>query len=191
MSAIGALRLMGRYHLWANQQILQCIDQNGGVSLVNKPCGIYFGTLHDTVAHIAGVDDLWFRRLTQQSTEMYNELYRDGTNKQWKDVFESSWDATREALIRNSERWSEVAQRGSTSSTVQLLDRQVGLHELASYLDTSGNPATRQVGAAMFHVFNHGTHHRGQLHAGLTSLGVAAPALDLPLVSGEFSITSD
>ena len=136
MSAIGALRLMGRYHHWANQQIVQAIDKHGGAALASQSCGIYFGTLHDTVAHIAGVDDLWFRRLSQQSTEQYNELYKDGTSLRWKDAI-GSWDATKEALEKNGLRWLEVAEKGS-DTTVQLLSQQVELLSVASYLDTSG-----------------------------------------------------
>lgn len=36
------------------------------------------------------------------------------------------------------------------------------------------------------HVFNHGTHHRGQISAALTSLGQPAPELDLvTMLQGE------
>jgi uncharacterized damage-inducible protein DinB len=33
--------------------------------------------------------------------------------------------------------------------------------------------------ATLAHVFNHGTHHRGQASAGLTVLGQEAPVMDL------------
>jgi uncharacterized damage-inducible protein DinB len=42
----------------------------------------------------------------------------------------------------------------------------------------------------LFHVFNHGTHHRGQVHAALTTLEggqlrSVAPSLDLPMIGNE------
>mgnify|MGYP003483959232 FL=1 len=33
--------------------------------------------------------------------------------------------------------------------------------------------------ATLLHIFNHGTHHRGQITAALTSLGYSCPELDL------------
>ena len=39
--------------------------------------------------------------------------------------------------------------------------------------------ASPKAGSALTHVFNHGTHHRGQISAALTPLGQPAPELDL------------
>ena len=44
---------------------------------------------------------------------------------------------------------------------------------------SSPEPVTQQLGAALAHVFNHQTHHRGQAHAVLTGLVGTAPELDL------------
>lgn len=44
---------------------------------------------------------------------------------------------------------------------------------------TDGRAVTQPLGPALAHLFNHQTHHRGQVHALLTGLGHAAPALDL------------
>jgi uncharacterized damage-inducible protein DinB len=45
------------------------------------------------------------------------------------------------------------------------------------------NPADveQPLAPALIHVFNHQTHHRGQVHALLTGLGRDAPSLDLIL----------
>lgn len=194
MSAVGALRLMARYHLWSNRQIINAIQNAqqiaGNEKLIDRDCGIFFGTLHDTVAHIAGVDDLWYLRLSGQSSAPYNELYNGETNKRWKDIFGGSWEATTAALEKNAQRWADAVHQQGSTTHVRLGDRLVDVESRVTFLDTSGNPTEREVGAALLHVFNHGTHHRGQIHAGLTMLGVkSAPALDLPLVEGPFSIT--
>ena len=44
---------------------------------------------------------------------------------------------------------------------------------------TVPRPVTQPLAPALFHFFNHQTHHRGQAHAVLTGLGRDAPALDL------------
>ena len=42
-----------------------------------------------------------------------------------------------------------------------------------------GTAASLPFAATLTHVFNHGTHHRGQVTAALTALGQPCPELDL------------
>lgn len=44
---------------------------------------------------------------------------------------------------------------------------------------TSPQSVTQKLGPALAHVFNHQTHHRGQAHMILTTLGKPSLALDL------------
>ena len=48
-----------------------------------------------------------------------------------------------------------------------------------SYTTMRGTPAVLPFAATLAHVFNHGTHHRGQITAALTALGQPCPTLDL------------
>ena len=47
------------------------------------------------------------------------------------------------------------------------------------YHRMNGQPVSLPFAATLAHVFNHGTHHRGQVTAALTMLGQACPELDL------------
>ena len=47
------------------------------------------------------------------------------------------------------------------------------------YANTKGVQRAHPAWQAMTHFFNHQTHHRGQVHAGLTSLGKSSLSLDL------------
>jgi uncharacterized damage-inducible protein DinB len=38
---------------------------------------------------------------------------------------------------------------------------------------------SQRLAPSLAHLFNHQTHHRGQIHAALTRLGTDAPSLDL------------
>ncbi len=53
------------------------------------------------------------------------------------------------------------------------------LAENLSYRTTAGKPVTVPFAGALAHVYNHGTHHRGQISAALTAMGAACPELDL------------
>jgi uncharacterized damage-inducible protein DinB len=48
-----------------------------------------------------------------------------------------------------------------------------------TYTATTGQTITLPFSATITHVFNHSTHHRGQITAALTMLGQPSPALDL------------
>ena len=48
-----------------------------------------------------------------------------------------------------------------------------------SYTTTRGTAAVLPFAATLAHVFNHATHHRGQITAAITAMGHPCPALDL------------
>ncbi len=48
-----------------------------------------------------------------------------------------------------------------------------------AYTTTRGVPKSLPFAATLAHVFNHGTHHRGQITAAITSMGHACPEIDL------------
>ena len=48
-----------------------------------------------------------------------------------------------------------------------------------SYRDLKGNPWSTPLWQIVFHVVNHGTHHRGQAAGFLRSMGHVPPPLDL------------
>ena len=57
------------------------------------------------------------------------------------------------------------------------------------YRPSAGRPTIEQeLGYALPHVFNHQTHHRGQVHALLTKITGDAPSLDLILYQRETGI---
>jgi uncharacterized damage-inducible protein DinB len=53
------------------------------------------------------------------------------------------------------------------------------LGDLRWFSGVMGREVTRPKGALIMHMFNHQTHHRGQIHAMLTAAGVRAPVSDL------------
>lgn len=46
------------------------------------------------------------------------------------------------------------------------------------YTDTKGNPRKAPVGHILYHVLNHGSHHRGQICSRLRQRGIDPPVLD-------------
>ena len=54
--------------------------------------------------------------------------------------------------------------------------------EPLSYTSTEGVTRSVPYTPTLSHVFNHGTHHRGQISAAITAMGHAAPEIDLLFV---------
>ena len=47
------------------------------------------------------------------------------------------------------------------------------------YVDTKGTQQVKPFFASLLHIFNHATHHRGQISAVVTQLDYPAPEMDL------------
>jgi uncharacterized damage-inducible protein DinB len=56
------------------------------------------------------------------------------------------------------------------------------LHGEIAWINSEGNNYSGPIGVLLAHLFNHQTHHRGQVHDMLSQAGIATPVLDLPWV---------
>ena len=154
-------RTFARFNQWANGEIYDAVANLPEAEVRKQRPAAYFGSIHGTLNHILVVDRLWFGRMAGIDPGIDRLdliLYED---------FPALHDA-RQAEDRR---------------IVDLID---GLDEAAVaenrvYTDTKGHPWTMPVRQMLAAVFNHQTHHRGQVHAMLKEAGVEPPALDLPV----------
>ena len=58
--------------------------------------------------------------------------------------------------------------------------------DLTWYSGTAGRTVSKPIGLCISHMFNHQTHHRGQVHALLAAAGLTAPVSDLFLMPESF-----
>ncbi|AMO97744.1 dinB family protein [Collimonas fungivorans] len=149
---------LARYHVWATDQLLAHIKAVNEAEY-RQDRGLYFGSVHGTLNHMLVGERHWYARIA------------DGVSlKMALDVeLESERDALAAALREAAGRW----EKWLTDHPVQTFDRD--LH----YNRASGVAAVAPFAPVLGHVFNHGTHHRGQLTAALTGMGHACPELDL------------
>jgi uncharacterized damage-inducible protein DinB len=52
------------------------------------------------------------------------------------------------------------------------------LEAVLNYTNSSGNPYTNTIKDIVFHVINHGTHHRGQINMLIRQMGMVPPPID-------------
>ena len=73
-------------------------------------------------------------------------------------------------------REDERIERFAAGLSDQFLDREL------AYVSNDGKSYRNPAPMLLAHLFNHETHHRGQVHAMLSQAGIATPVLDLPRV---------
>ena len=162
VSAKDQLAQMARYHAWATARLLTSIGTIPD-ELYSKPCGLFFQSIHGTLNHLLLTDgEIWYPRFTGSrpaSLPLDAELENDRTEL-----------ASR--LIAATARWSGY---------VESLDEPALSGDL-HYIMTTGQARVLPRSGALLHVFNHATHHRGQMTAAISMLGFAYQPLDLPFL---------
>jgi uncharacterized damage-inducible protein DinB len=160
VSARDQLAQMARYHAWATERLLTSIEPIPDDSY-RQPCGIFFGSIHGTLNHLLLTDGgMWYPRFTGapiMALPLDAEL-------------ESDRGLLASRLREAAGRWSQY---------IESLDEPTLAGDL-HYTMSTGQPRVLPMSGALLHVFNHGTHHRGQVTAAMSMLGFEYPPLDLP-----------
>jgi uncharacterized damage-inducible protein DinB len=158
MEAREQLRLLAGYHGWASRQLtglLRAVPDED----YRRDCGMFFRSIHGTLNHLLLADRLWYGRFTGQPIAV----------RGLDEELVGERDRLAAEIVGSAERWD--AWLGDVPPR-----RFEG--ELA-FVTTEGTPRSMPFAATLAHVFNHGTHHRGQISAALTALGHGAPEIDL------------
>ena len=151
--------LLARYNEWATRRLLDAVVVLPEADY-RRAAGLFFKSVHGTLNHLlVGEHRLWYPRFAQGGSP---QLALDA---------EVQGDRARLAaqLIEGVQRWVPLVAGWPDA-------RYDGSLE---YTTTRGVPARLPFAATLTHVFNHGTHHRGQITAALTALGQPCPEIDL------------
>lgn len=130
--------------------------------------GAFWGSIEGTLAHVLWADRVWLARfgLGEAPARPIAESGRpEGT-------FASLW-TERQAFDAAIENWA-------ASLAPEALEGP-----LTWFSGATGRELTRSRALCIMQVFNHQSHHRGQVHALLTAAGAGTGATDLPFVLPE------
>lgn len=162
VSAKKQLVQMARYHAWATERLLKSVAPIPDASY-SRPCGLFFGSIHGTLNHLLLTDsEIWYPRFVGAPT---TSLSLDAR-------LESDRANLASRLIAATTRWSGY---------VESLDEPALADDLR-YTMTTGQARVLPMSSALLHVFNHATHHRGQITAAISMLGFEYQPLDLPFL---------
>ncbi|MBW4692802.1 MAG: DinB family protein [Lyngbya sp. HA4199-MV5] len=151
-------QLLARYNTLANRKLYDACAQLSETERTRiRPA--FFKSIHGTLNHILVGDRIWQTRFTGgtiPSTGLDAILYE-------------SFEELRHARIAEDERIEAFA--------ADLTDEFLG--QSISYINNQGRHLNDPAALLVAHLFNHQTHHRGQIHDLLTQTEVAPPSLDM------------
>ena len=151
-------KTFARYNAWANRRLYAACTQLEDQAYYAERQA-FFGSIHRTLNHLVLGDRIWFGRIEGKPfavTGLDQVLYDDR-------------HALRAARVEEDERIQRVVD-GLTDARIA--------GDLV-YQTTTGTPQRTNLGLVLSHVFNHQTHHRGQVHTLLSQAGQDPPSLDM------------
>lgn len=159
------LQTLARYNLWATKRLC---TQIAGLSDADyrRDAGLFFKSIHGTLNHLLVAEQLlWFARFAEGASSV-TALDIEAEPDRWHLQHRLQEGAL--AWLPLLEVWPE--------------ERLLGLFD---YRHMQGQAVSLPFAATLAHVFNHSTHHRGQISAALTAMGHTCPELDMVLMLQE------
>ena len=155
----GYFGTLARYNVWALRKLYAHIDALPEAHY-RRDAGLFFKSVHGTLNHLlVGEHELWFPRF---AAGISNRVALDAE-------IETDRLRLRERLFEAAPRWQALIGSWPMQRFNGRLD----------YTNTKGVAQSLPFASALGHVFNHGTHHRGQISAAITAMGHACPEMDL------------
>ena len=156
------VRRMARYNRWQNQNLYGVADTLSDEER-RRERGAFFGSIHKTLSHLLWGDRIWMSRFAggprpQGSIPESVSMYPD-------------WDG----LKRERTSFDETIVGWADK-----LDPSWLAGDLTYYSGAMKRDYTRPRWQLVTHMFNHQTHHRGQVHCMLTQAGGKPHSTDLP-----------
>ena len=158
----GYARLMARYNSWQNKQLSETLDAQPD-TVLRAERGAFFGSILATLNHVLWGDAMWMSRF---DPKIPKPDIPGSQSVGYMPTF-AVWSAERFRMDGAIRMWAD---------TLSALD----LHGQMSWMSgITGREVRLPVATCVTHMFNHQTHHRGQVHAMMTAAGLRAPISDI------------
>lgn len=154
---------MARYNSWMNSKLFAAAAELDDAQR-KADRGAFFKSVHGSLDHLISADTIWLYRFTGRSLEGLNFA-------EWFTDF-AAMRSHREALDAELEAW------------VASIDTEWLQSDFSYYSKAYQAHYTRKAWLLVAHLFNHQTHHRGQVTTLLSQFGLDVGATDLPAMPG-------
>ena len=167
MIGTGYVRRMARYNSWQNENLYSCADRLSDAAR-RQERGAFFGSIDATLNHLLWADEVWMSRFTA--------MPRTSPGIAESTTLRADWDDLRRDRVDFDRRIVTWANGVNDDWLAQ---------DHSYYSGAAKRDVVRPRWVLVTHLFNHQTHHRGQVHCMLTQAGLRPGATDLPLLRVE------
>jgi uncharacterized damage-inducible protein DinB len=160
---------MARYSMWQNENFLAAASGlDDAARQIGR--GAFFGSIEATFAHVLWGDQLWLHRFAGTGLPAATTIPGSVDMGMGWDVF----CAARVAFDGRILDWAHKVDAA-------WFDGDLTWHSAAL-----GRDVTKPKSILVLQLFNHQTHHRGQIHAMLTAAGAKPGDTDVPFMPARF-----
>ena len=159
------IQTMARYNKWQNTSLYTAAEGIGDAAR-REDRGAFFGSIHATFSHLVWGDQLWLHRFGFYDDAPTSDL--SYSNQLFND-----WDELKAEREKTDAAFFVFADK----ATAQDLSGDLSWYSAAAQREMS-----RPRDVLVTHIFNHQTHHRGQIHAMLTAAGAKPDDTDIPFM---------
>lgn len=170
MSLVSDFQLMARYNQWMNERLYAAAAALDEAER-RADRGAFFGSILSTLDHILAADAHWLSRFATNFPQCVAleplrgaplpELVRGITFPEF-------------ARLRRDREAMDTILVGFTHEADEAIYAQP-----MRYVNSAGESYTREAGLVLRHVFNHQTHHRGQVTTLFSQCGIDVGVTDL------------
>ncbi|MEO1704238.1 MAG: DinB family protein [Pseudomonadota bacterium] len=158
-------RQFADYNAWQNARILRAAEHLSDAERW-KDRGAFFGSIARTLNHIMWDDAVWLARIEddQEEAERINARFPYADDpRDW-----AEYRRARDAMDARLISWAAEVSEATLAETRPW--------------HPGGRRVETPIAVMAAQIFNHQTHHRGQVHAMLTAAGVETEATDLMMM---------
>ncbi len=159
MKAITNFQLLSNFNTWANAKIFSSCKKLDDTEY-KRDRGAFFSSIHGTLNHLLVVDKAYISRikgkdhgLISLDQILYENLFQ-----------------LEEARIKEDKRLVGLVNSLSEES----------IQKEITYTGFETGNTTYTIKVILITLFNHQTHHRGQIHNMLSQAGIKPPQIDIP-----------
>ena len=158
MTVFDVFRTMARYNRIANERLYAACSQIAHEDYRRERAGS-FGSIHALLNHNLLADRIWMSRFSGQgkTTPPLNTVL---------------YDQFRELRIAREEEDARIEEFFQNAPASFLTNTLAYTNSIGLHYEEAAVPA-------VLHMFNHQTHHRGQIHVMLSQCGMQPPSLDM------------
>ena len=162
MITVEFVTTMSRYNAWQNSSIYEAASKLNDEAR-NMDRQAFFGSIHETLSHLLWGDQIWMSRFAGTPQPLAKSI--DDSRcmvAEWVDL-----KAQRMEFDKTILSWSETVTEDFLSGNMSWFSGAIK------------KTVTRPTGMLVAHMFNHQTHHRGQVNTMLLQAGCKLDDTDL------------